>query len=141
MGSSQVFDEEKSYNAFNDDSFDDSLNQSECFENNLTDYINPEFIINIQDKIPSNSQDNSDAIFPKNQVEDNFSSNSYNTNSTGNRRGRRTNNLNIQHPSTKNDCRMAKIQIGYSTFLIIFINTVMKKLKLNYFFFPIRWKN
>ena len=137
MGSSQVFDEEKSFIVSNDDSSDNWLNQSQYFENNITDYINPGIILPISHEILPFSQEKPDIIFSENIEEYNFSSIN---NSTGNRRGRRTNNYNIQHPSTKNDCKMAKIQTGYSTFLIKFLNTVMKKLKLNYFFLDLKGK-
>lgn len=137
MGSSQGFDEEKSFNGFNNDSLDISLNQDEYLENEINNYINLGFMNPGSHEIPNNSQENSDISSRENKEEDNLSSN---TNSTRNRRGRRTNNLNIQHPLTKNDCRMAKIQTGYFTFLIIFINTVMKKLKLKYFFLQLEGK-
>ena len=136
MGSSQGFDEEKSFIGFTDDFSDYSLNKNECFETNL--YLNQEFSVPIPYEIPTFLQENSDIILIQNQEEDDNTSSNFN--STGNRRGRRTNNLMIQHHLTKNDCKMAKIQTGYFTFLIIFINTVMKKLKLKYFFLQLEGK-
>lgn len=134
MGSCQDFDEEKSFKGFNGDSFEDSFSQNEYLENNLIDYENLEFIDHIPDEIPNNSPECSD------QEESDFSSNISSINPNGNRRGKKTNNPEIQHPLTKNDCKMAKIQISYFTFLIILLNIIMKKLKLKYTFLQFHGK-
>ena len=131
MGSSQVFGEEISFDDFSDDSPDNSFNQNEYLDDHLTDYINPGLISSISYETPTSSLENSKSIIIEIQEEEEDDSSFSNV---GNRRGRRTNNLIIQHSYIKNDCRMAKIQTGYFTFLIEFINSVMKKLKLNYFF-------
>ena len=114
---------------------DDSTNEN--LEDNLIECANPKFIIHIPNEISTNSQEYSDMIFIENQNEEDYSPNISNINLIGNRRDRRTRNPNIQHSLTKNDCRMAKIEIGYYTFLIIFINTFMQNLKLNIFFFKL----
>ena len=134
MGSFQVFGEEISFDEFSGDSPDNSFNQNEYLDDNSSDYINPEFISPFPYEIPTSSPEKSESIITGNQSEEEENYSSSNANLTGNRRGRRTNNLIIQHPKTKNDCKMAKIQTGYFTFLIVFTNTIMKKLKLNYFF-------
>ena len=42
------------------------------------------------------------------------------------------------HLKDKNDCKMAKIQIGYFTFLIEFLNLIMLMLKLDYNFLDLK---
>lgn len=145
MGSSQDFDEEKSVNGFNGDFPDNYSNQNEYLDDdliayiNFIDYTNPEFINSIPCEIPTPSLENPESNITGNQTEENDDSSS-NANLIGNRRGRETNNPIIQHSLTKNDCRMAKIQTGYFTSLIVFINATMKKLNLNYFFLQLEGK-
>ena len=129
--SSEVFEEEKSSGGFNDDFTDNLSNQNEFPPNDDTDYINPDFIFPFSPEKTTSYQDDSDIICIENPEGHDFSTN---ISLTGRRRGRKTDNLKIQHSLTKNDCKMAKIQRGYFTFLIQFINTVMKKLTLNYSF-------
>ncbi len=50
------------------------------------------------------------------------------------KRGRKNDKIEPQHTLFKNDCKMAKIQRGYFTFLILFLNKIMNLLKLNYSF-------
>ena len=50
------------------------------------------------------------------------------------KRGRKNDKIEAQHTLFKNDCKMAKIQRGYFTFLILFLNKIMNLLKLNYSF-------
>ena len=56
------------------------------------------------------------------------------------KRGRKNNKIEPQHTEYKNDCRMAKIQVSYISFLIKFINYIMKRMKLNYFFVDLNGK-
>ena len=44
------------------------------------------------------------------------------------------------HTKFKNDCKMAKIQTSYFTFLIILLNTIMKKKNFKYKFIQINGK-
>ena len=124
---------------------DNYFNQNEYLDDDLIsyyiliDYTNPEFINSIPCEIPTPSLENPESNITGNQTEENDDSSS-NANLIGNRRGRETNNPIIQHSLTKNDCRMAKNQTGYFTFLIVFINTTMKKLNLNYFFLQLEGK-
>ena len=50
------------------------------------------------------------------------------------KRGRKNDKIEAQHTPFKNDCKMAKIQRSYFTFLISFLNKIMNSLKLNYSF-------
>jgi hypothetical protein len=135
--SSEVFEEEKSFNGFKDDFIDYLSNQSEFLTNDFIDYIDPDFIFPFLPEKNTSTKDYSNIIYIVNPVGIDFSSN---INLAGQRRGRKTDNPIIQHSLTKNDCKMAKIQIGYFTFLIIFINTVMKKLKLKCYFLQLEGK-
>lgn len=56
------------------------------------------------------------------------------------KRGRKNNRIDSQHNKYKNDCRMAKIQTSYFTFLIILLNTIMTKMKLKYKFLQLYGK-
>ena len=58
------------------------------------------------------------------------------------KRGRKNNKPEIQHDKKRNDNRMAKIQRSYLSFLIVFLNYIMKKLKIKYGFvhFDGKWK-
>ena len=58
------------------------------------------------------------------------------------KRGRKNNKPEIQHDKKRNDNRMAKIQRNYLSFLIVFLNYIMKKLKIKYGFvhFDGKWK-
>ena len=56
------------------------------------------------------------------------------------KRGRQNDKIVPQHTVFKNDCRMAKIQTSYFTFLIFFLNIIMKKLNLKYKFFQLDGK-
>jgi len=129
--SSEIFDEEKSFKGFNDDFTDNLSNQNEFLQNDSIDYINPDFIFPFSLEKITSSQDYSDIIFNVNPDKPYFSTN---ISLTGRRRGRKTDNPKIQHSLTKNDCKMCKIQRAYFTFLILFINSVMKKLNLKYSF-------
>ena len=64
----------------------------------------------------------------------------YEMKKTGKKRGRRNDKTEAQHTPFKNDCRMAKIQTSYFTFLIILLNTIMKKLNLKYTFLQLDGK-
>ena len=64
----------------------------------------------------------------------------YEMKKTGKKRGRRNDKTEAQHTPFKNDCRMAKIQTNYFTFLIILLNTIMKKLNLKYTFLQLDGK-
>ena len=56
------------------------------------------------------------------------------------KRGRQNGRIFPQHTVFKNDCRMAKIQISYFTFLIFFLNSILKKNNLKYKFFQLDGK-
>ena len=76
-----------------------------------------------------------------NQSSNNASSlDSYETKKTRKKRGRQNDKTEAQHTPFKNDCKMAKIQISYFTFLIILLNIIMKKLKLKYTFLQFHGK-
>lgn len=65
----------------------------------------------------------------------NYNSNTSNISiKTNRKRGRQNGRIDSQHTIYKNDCRMAKIQIGYFTFLILLLNIIMKKMKIKYQF-------
>ena len=64
----------------------------------------------------------------------------YEIKKTRKKRGRQNDKTEAQHTPFKNDCRMAKIQTSYFTFLIIFLNTIMKKLKIKYTFLQLDGK-
>ena len=59
------------------------------------------------------------------------------------KRGRKNNKPEIQHDEKKNDNKMAKIQRNYFSFLIVFLNYIMNKLKIKYEFihFDGKWKS
>ena len=57
------------------------------------------------------------------------------------KRGRKNNKEECQHNEFKNDNKMAKIQIGYFSFIITFINSIMKLLNLNYYFIELNGKD
>ena len=65
---------------------------------------------------------------------------SYEIKKTGKKRGRRNDKTEAQHTPFKNDCRMAKIQTSYFTFLIFFLNSILKKNNLKYKFFQLDGK-
>ena len=44
------------------------------------------------------------------------------------KRGRQNDKIEVQHTIFKNDCRMAKIQTSYFTFLIFFLNSIIKRI-------------
>lgn len=76
-----------------------------------------------------------------NNDDSNSNSNSNDTSRTANRkRGRKNDRIDSQHSKYKNDCRMAKIQASYFTFLILLLNTIMKKMKLKYEFLQLKGK-
>ena len=56
------------------------------------------------------------------------------------KRGRKNDITEAQHTKNKNDCRMSKIQPNYFTFLILFLNFIMKKLNLKYQFCKLNGK-
>ena len=56
------------------------------------------------------------------------------------KRGRQNGRNERQHTVFKNDCRMAKIQTSYFTFLIFFLNSILKKNNLKYRFFQLDGK-
>ena len=57
------------------------------------------------------------------------------------KRGRKNNKEKPQHTEFKNDNKMAKIQVSYFSFLIAFINAIMKLLNLNYCFIELNGKD
>ena len=139
MGSSYNFDDEKSSEVLKDDSFDNCQDQNEYWKTIFKEEedIYPGIIDPLSYETIETPHYYLTNTLPENQEEEDESSND---NSTGNRRGRKTNNFMIQHSLTKNDCLMAKIQTGYFTFLIAFINTIMKKCNIKYFFLKIQGK-
>ena len=80
----------------------------------------------------------------KSDDNDNDNDSSSNSNSTNKsikqKRGRKNDIIKAKHTKGKNDCRMAKIQASYFTFLISFLNLIMKQLKLKYQFFQLKGK-
>lgn len=56
------------------------------------------------------------------------------------KRGRQNNKIEPQHTEYKNDCRMAKIQISYFSFLIKLLNCIMKRFNINYNFLELNGK-
>ena len=63
-----------------------------------------------------------------------------NANKFNKKRGRQNNKIKPQHTEYKNDCRMAKIQVSYISFLIKFINYIMERMRLSYFFIDLNGK-
>ena len=57
------------------------------------------------------------------------------------KRGRKNNKEEPQHTEFKNDNKMSKIQVSYFSFLIEFINSIMKLLNLNYYFIELNGKD
>lgn len=70
------------------------------------------------------------------------SSDSSNSTKLKKKRGKKSNNAEIQHDKLKNDNRMVKIQRSYISFLKDFPNEIMKKLNIKYEFIDIggKWK-
>ena len=56
------------------------------------------------------------------------------------KRGRKNDKEVPQHNEFKNDNKMAKIQVSYFSFLIAFLNAIMKLLNLNYYFIELNGK-
>ena len=54
--------------------------------------------------------------------------------STKKKRGRQNGKDELQHNNLKNDCKMAKIQTDYFNCLIPFLNAIMRKFNIKYFF-------
>ena len=71
---------------------------------------------------------------------DDNNSNSNSSSSIRIKRGRKNDITEAQHTKNKNDCRMSKIQPNYFTFLILFLNFIMKKLNLKYQFCKLNGK-
>lgn len=89
--------------------------------------------------------DNMDSSFTFPKLENAMSPSTLDDNSTSNEKikkkpGRKNNKNLPYHTKFKNDCRMAKIQTSYFTFLIILLNTIMKKKNLKYKFIQINGK-
>jgi len=76
-------------------------------------------------------------VSDEDEVDDN-NSNSNSSCTIRSKRGRKNNITEAQHTKSKNDCRMSKIQANYFTFLILFLNFIMKKLNLRYQFFKLK---
>ena len=57
------------------------------------------------------------------------------------KRGRKNDKEVPQHTEFKNDNKMAKIQVSYFSFLIAFLNAIMKLLNLNYYFIELKGKD
>ena len=92
------------------------------------------YIIPSKFRITTSNEDSNDD-------DSNSYSNSNNTSITTNRkRGRQNGRNESQHDKYKNDCRMAKIQTGYFTFLILLLNTIMKTMKIKYQFLQLYGK-
>ena len=56
------------------------------------------------------------------------------------KRGRQNHKELVQHSEFKNDNKMAKIQVSYFSFLIAFLNAIMKLLNINYYFIELNGK-
>ena len=131
---------------FNDFSFNESslfLGDSQPFFYNP--YIQEEINFdNVESRFAHSSEINISLLEEEkdNKDDDSFSnSNSNNTSITTNRkRGRKNDRNDSQHDKYKNDCRMAKIQTGYFTFIILLLNTIMKKMNLKYEFLQLNGK-
>ena len=84
------------------------------------------------------------SVIDEDKSDDNDNDSSSNSNSTNKsikqKRGRKSDIIKAQHTKGKNDCRMAKIQASYFTFLISFLNLIMKQFKLKYHFFQLKGK-
>ena len=57
------------------------------------------------------------------------------------KRGRKNDKEVPQHTEFKNDNKMAKIQVSYFSFLIAFLNAIIKLLNLNYYFIELKGKD
>jgi len=57
------------------------------------------------------------------------------------KRGRKNDKEVPQHTEFKNDNKMAKIQVSYFSFIIAFLNAIMKLLNLNYYFIELKGKD
>lgn len=154
-----------SFTEFNDD--EDFENESATIEsfigfndnyqnNSIWNYISPKSIENKDEKESDKNDSSSDtktsneilnSPFPENKEEKESDKNDSSRNnnisiekSTNKKRGRKKEKNGAIHTKFKNDCRMAKIQIGYFTFLINFLNIIMKKLDIKYNFLNIKGK-
>jgi hypothetical protein len=104
------------------------------FENGEQNYViprwipfDPEIITPSDDELPPLIEDTS------------FSSHILQNKRRGRKRTK-NNTLYQEHKPTKNDCKMAKIQTAYITFIIVFLNSIMKIFNLNYEFLQLDGK-
>lgn len=101
----------------------------------LTEVVEPFNLIQENSNSFFDEEDNNIGGFPETTGSDES-----NSNKLKKKRGRKNNKKEVQHSEYKNDCRMAKIQISYFSFLIKFINAIMKKLKKKYYFLDLNGK-
>lgn len=84
--------------------------------------------------------ENENSMSPSNSDDSSISNNDISNEKTNKKRGRAKNKNLPYHTKFKNDCRLAKIQTSYFNFLIILLNTIMKKKNLKYRFIQINGK-
>ena len=95
---------------------------------------------NLRDSSLNNSNIYPRVDYPKSSNDPNISLFHSNTTSnsieklTKKKTGRQNGKDESQHNNLKNDCRMAKIQTNYFNYLIPFLNAIMRKFNINYFF-------
>lgn len=157
---SPLIHEENQSLGFDDDFlFKTNYENGEQNHNSLIDYINPNFINPFEPRkffFPSENELTSliddikhdyDPFGPlliprKNRIptliEDTESSSAMLRNKRGRKKIKNTSYG--EHDCNKNDCKMAKIQTNYISFLIIFFNSIMKSYNLNYKFLQLEGK-
>lgn len=105
-------------------------------EMNLTEFF-PPFSLD---------EENSKLFFEHNKIFCDFSETKSKSSEESNiallkkKRGRKNNKIDRQHTEYKNDCKMAKIQVSYFSFLIKLINCIMKRFNINYYFLDLSGK-
>ena len=129
-----IFDESSS---FDDDSLNIDLYSLSTEEPN-EDIMNSSFTLHNWPETGKYNYEWFDTVYQPPKDVSSFAS--YEIKKTGKKRGRRNDKTEAQHTPFKNDCRMAKIQTSYFTFLIILLNTIMKKLNLKYTFLQLDGK-
>ena len=145
--SSSVYDDSTSY--FDLISYEKQDNQEDMSNSFIS--LNPQKesslyqskMDTINDGITLNISQNEMILSPETKLEQiSISSKNIDNNplKIGKKRGRQNDKVVPQHTVFKNDCRMAKIQTSYFTFLIFLLNSILKKLNIKYKFLQLDGK-
>lgn len=159
MYSPSINEENQSLGFDDDFLFKNNYENGEQNHNLLIDYINPDFINPFEPRkffFPSENELTSliddikhdyDPFDPlliprKNRIPTLIEDTESSSTMLRNKRGRKKikNTSYGEHDCNKNDCKMAKIQTNYISFLIIFFNSIMKSYNLNYKFLQLEGK-